>query len=545
MLSKIARIGVSLVALSLLPLGARAGEIIDGPLAKLNIAPAEIKKGGESKGTLTVGWFGPIAPKWFDPVTLDQASATVANWKYLVLDSLIKSMPQGLLAYSMADLAEFSADYKTVGFRLREGLKFQDGTPITTEDVKWNYENYQGVESGRFKALTERVEIKDPRKIVFHFKQPFPEFLYRYSGRELGLGWIVPRAYYEKVGAEGFARAPMGSGPFKLVSMASDQIKLEAWDDYWRRKPGVKTLIFKSFQSPATGLAALKTGELDFASNMGPVISQVMADKKLRFDRNLTGPYLLMFPNWEDATSPFHDKRVREAVSLALNRPFLMQQGTHGLGVVATNWLSEEYEDLAKLPTPEYNPDKAKQLLAAAGFPNGLDIDGLIAFPLEPSTSERVVNDLRAVGIRASVQLMDMPRYLATRAKGSKDMKSKATLFMMAEQVPGPGAMMVEKFGLCSAPGTFICDPKIEDMWKKYQANYTNVDERTKISQDIQKYVVGEFLSVPIYINSFPHAIGPRVLPEGDAPEGQGFHKYWATPLSPFPFPWEEWEVKD
>ncbi len=522
----------------------RAGEILDGPLAPVNIAQPEIKKDGRPTGTLTVGWFGPIAPKWFDPVTVDQTSATASNFKYLVLDSLIKTMPQGLLTYSLAELAEVSADYKTVGFRLRGGLKFQDGMPLTTADVRWNYENYQGVEASRFKRFTERVEVKDARTIIFHFKQPFRDFLYYYNGLGSGAGWIVPRHYYERVGPEGFARKPMGSGPFKLVSQVAEEIRLEAWDEYWRRPPGVKTLIFKSVQSPATGLAALKTGELDVASNMGPVVSQVMADKRLRYDRNITSPWILMFPNWEDPESPFRDKRVRQAISLALNRAFLVQQGTQGLGRVWGNWVSSEYPDGANLPIPEYNPERGKQLLVEAGYPNGLQLDGLIAFPLEPGTSERVANDLRAVGIRTSLQIMDMPRYLATRAQGRKAIKSKSTILMMAEQVPGPAAMMIEKFALCAAPGSFACDSQIEALWKKYQDDSTSAEDRVKLSREIQERIITEFIAVPIYLNSFTQAIGPRVLPEGDAPDGEGFHRYWGSPLSAFPFPWEDWEVK-
>jgi ABC-type transport system substrate-binding protein len=90
----------------------------------------------------------------------------------------------------------------------------------------------------------------------------------------------------------------------------------------------------------------------------------------------------------------------------------------------------------------------------------------------------------------------------------------------------------------CASPATFICEPYIEERWAKHQASI-DPEERARLIQEIQRYVIAEYLAIPLYINTFVHAIGPRVLPEDDS-----FHKYWSTPQVGFPWPWEDWEVK-
>src|SRR5207245_1252733 len=101
---------------------------------------------------------------------------------------------------------------------------------------------------------------------ALHFKGPFVDFLDLYSGSGSGIGWIVPRHYYEQVGKDGFKARPMGAGPFKFVSQeAGVQASFEAWDQYWRRAPGVKTINVRGIRDLAARMAGLETGELDIA----------------------------------------------------------------------------------------------------------------------------------------------------------------------------------------------------------------------------------------------------------------------------------------
>jgi peptide/nickel transport system substrate-binding protein len=524
--------------------GAPRAPILSGPLANLDIKNAEVATArAKPRGTLTIGMHFALDPGWLDPLEHSYA-ATQQHYDYLVHDALIKAMPQGVHVYSLAEHAEIAADYTRAAFRLRPGLRFHDGQPLTTADVKWTYENYKGANAKVFRDKLERIEIVDDRTIVFHFKGPFLDFLDLYNGRGSGIGWIVPRHYYERVGKDGFKVRPLGAGPYRFINQeAGTQMVFEAWEDYWRRTPATKTIIVKGIRDPASRVAGLQTGELDVAYGMtGKLLPRVMADRNLRWERNFTGPWWLMFPGYNEAGSPFRDKRVRQAVSLALNRAFLSRQETQGIGISVGNWIGPEDTGALKspedLPVPEYNPGKARQLLAAAGYPSGFDVDWFVAFPPYFDYAERVVTELGAVGIRGKMQVLEGPAFRAMTGQGRKGFKGNRTIVKNIGPRPGGAKDSVGVYAVCAGSASFVCEPHIEELWARHQAS-NNPEERDRVIKTIQRILVEEYYFVPIYLNPFVHAVGPRVLPAGE-----GFHRYWDTPQAGYPYPWEVWEVK-
>jgi peptide/nickel transport system substrate-binding protein len=234
---------------------------------------------------------------------------------------------------------------------------------------------------------------------------------------------------------------------------------------------------------------------------------------------------------------------VRQAVSLAINRPFLVRQETHGIGIPWGNWMSAENRDALRgdgteLPVPAYDPAKAKELLAQAGFPNGFDFDWYVPFVPYFDMAERVLTDLRAVGVRSKVQMLDAPAYMAQISQGRKSFAGNRTIVQSIDPRPGGAKASIRLYAVCGGPASFICDPKIEALWARHEASI-DVAERDRLIKEIQRVVVGEYYLVPLYLNPFVHAVGPRVLPEGKAVE-----RYWDTLHAPFPWPWEVWEVK-
>jgi peptide/nickel transport system substrate-binding protein len=516
--------------------------ILSGPLVKLDIKPAEIAPSrGKSEGTLTVAMHFALDPGWLNPLTHSYA-VTQQHYDYLVHDALIKPMPQGEATYSLAEHAEMAADFKAAAFRLRPGLKFHDGTPLTAADVKWTYENFKGANFSQYQKKIDRIETVDDRTIIFHFKEPFVDFMDMYNGVVSGIGWIVPRQYYDKVGSDGFKAKPIGAGPYKLASQeAGTQMVFEAWDQYWRQVPVTKTIIVKGIRDPASRLAGLQTGELDLAYGLtGKLLPRVMSDKSLRWESNYTAPWFLIFPGYNEKESPFHDKRVREAVSLSLNRAFLSKQETQGIGKPWGNWLSAELRDA--LPgdkaVPEYNPEKAKKLLAEAGFPNGFDFEWFVPFVPYFDMGQRILADLRAIGIRGKLEVLEGPAFRSKIGQGRKGFPGSQTIVQNIDPKPGGAAVNIGVYAVCAGSASFICEPKIEELWKKHQASL-DPEERDSLTASIQHILLSEYYFVPIYLNSFVAAVGPRVLPAGE-----GFHKYWDTRHAPYPWPWEIWQVK-
>lgn len=519
--------------------------ILSGPLTKLDIQPAQIEPRREKpKGTLTIAMHFALDPGWLNPLEHSYA-ITQQKYDYFVHDAMIKPMPQGEATYSLAEHAEMTADYKKAAFRLRAGLKFHDGTPLTTADVKWTYENFKGANARIFRDKLDRIETVDERTVIFHFKEPFIDFMTLYNGVVGGIGWIVPRHYYEKVGSDGFKARPIGAGPYKLANQqAGSEMVFEAWEDYWRRAPATKTIIVKGVRDPASRLAGLQTGELDLAYGMtGKLLSRVMSDESLRWNPNYTAPWWLMFPGYSEPDSPFRDKRVRQAVSLALNRTFLVKQETQGVGKPWGNWLSTEEGNALRgdgtdLPVPEYNLQKAKQLLAEAGYPNGIDYEWYVGFVPYLDMAERILTDLRAAGIRGKLEVVEGPAFRAKIGQGRKGYAGNKTILQNIDPRPGGAATNIGVYAVCGGSASFLCEPKIEELWKQHQASVDR-QERDRLIKDIQRILINEYYFVPIYVNPFVHAVGPRVLPEGKAVQ-----RYWDTLHAPYPWPWENWEVK-
>ena len=516
--------------------------ILSGPLAKLDIKPAQIETArGTSKGTLTVAMHFALDPGWLDPLEHSYA-ITQQMYDYLVHDTMIKPMPHGYVTYGLAEQAEFAADFRRAAFRLRPGLRFHDGQPLTTADVKWTYENFKGAYASLFHEKLDHIQIVDDRTIVFHFKEPFIDFMDLYNGGVSGIGWIIPKHYYERVGRDGFKAQPIGAGPYKLVSQqAGVQMVFDAWEEYWRRSPGVKTIVVKGITDLTARMAGLQTGELDLAYGMtGKLLPRLMADRNLRWDPNFTGPWWLMFPGYNEPGSPFRDKRVRQAISLSINRQFLVKQETQGIGKPWGNWISPENRDAlqgADAPVPEYNVEKAKQLMAQAGVPEGFEVEYL-PFPPYFDMGERVLTDLRAIGIRGKLQSLEGPAFRAKIGQGRKGIPGNRTIVQNIDPRAGGAKANVAVYAVCGSPSSFVCEPQIEALWTKHQASL-DAQERERLIKAIQRILIDEHYLVPLYWNPFVHAVGPRVRPEGEA-----FHRYWDTLNAPYPWPWEVWEVK-
>jgi peptide/nickel transport system substrate-binding protein len=329
----------------------------------------------QPSGAVTVAAHITLATRWLDPAETD-SEITPFMIFYALHDALVKPMPTALNAPSLAESWTMSKDGRTWEFVLRKGTRFHNGDPVTAEDVKFSFERYRGAAAPILKDRVRDVQVVDPGRVRFHLKDPWPDFMTFYGTSASGAAWIVPKKYLEKVGEDGFRRAPIGAGPYKFVSFQPGiELVLEAFDGYWRKTPSVKRLVMRSIPEESTRAAALKRGEVDIAYFLnGPIAEDVRRTPGLTLTAMRTnGVLFLMFPEQWTAGSPWADRRVRMAASLAVDRQAINEAESLGFSAPTGNIVPRHQEFALPIAADPYDPKRAKVLLAEAGFPNGFD----------------------------------------------------------------------------------------------------------------------------------------------------------------------------
>ncbi len=498
-------------------------------------------------GKLTIAVHVSLSPKWLNPQEIPAGMAYELLWK--MHDNMIKANTENLYSYALAEFYEMSPDFKTATVRLRPGIKFHNGETMTSEDVKFSYENYHGINATYLHERTDSVEIVDDRTVKFNFKVPFIDFLLYYATPASGIGIIIPKNYYLSLGEtnaerdEKFVQAPIGAGPYKFVRQEPGiEVEFEAFTDYWRKVPHVKTVISRGVRELPVRVAALKSGEADFVYFVtGELLQSVIDDPDLRYHPNHSAPFWLMFPDMADAESPFHDKRVRQAVSLALDRQYLADQETAGMAISWGNFIPPEWPGAVHRQGDEYNIKKAKELMAAAGYEKGFKIDWFTPFPAVESLSLRVMEQLREIGITSEMNVMERPVYYQKLLEGlAEDGKSHKgfpgrQIVMSISVIAGDASHYVDNWLRCGGTYSMICDKEIDATWKSFTESQ-DPNKRTELMKQAQNRALDEYYFVPIYINSFTLGMGPQV---DGSPED-----YIKIPMSVLPGPPEDFQVK-
>src|SRR5438552_9033299 len=212
-------------------------------------------------GTLTWGVHVTLAARWLDPGDTE-AFITPFMVLYAIHDALVKPMPGGDNTPSLAESWSVSRDGLTYEFVLRKGVKFHNGDPVTAEDVKFSFDRYKGAAAKLLKERVREVQIVDPARVRFVLKDPWPDFMTSYGTSATGAAWIVPKRYVEKVGDDGFKKAPVGAGPYRVVSFTPGvDLVMEAFEGYWRKAPAVKRVVFRSMPDATRRAAGLTAGD--------------------------------------------------------------------------------------------------------------------------------------------------------------------------------------------------------------------------------------------------------------------------------------------
>jgi peptide/nickel transport system substrate-binding protein len=463
-----------------------------------------------ASGQLTWAIHVSLAPTWFEPA---EASGIITPFMvfYALHDGMVKPMPEKALAPSLAESWSAAEDGRSFEFVLRDGIKFHNGDPVTAEDVKFSFERYRGTTNELLKQRVAAIETPDARHVRFQLKEPWPDFLLFYSTMT-GAGWIVPKKYVEKVGDEGFKKAPVGAGPYKFVSFNPGvELVLEAFDSYWREPPSVKTLVFRVIPDEATRLAALKRGEVDIAYSIrGELAEDLRQTPGLSLEPAVVqGTFCLYFPDQWDPKSPWHDERVRRAASLAIDRKGINDAITLGYSKITGSIIPYTFEYFWQPPMPTYDPAEAKRLLAEAGHPNGFDAGEFYCDSSYSNVAEAVLDNLQAAGFR--VRLRPLERAAFIEAYAHKKLKN---LILGGSGAFGNAATRLETYVVIGGAYVYGSYPDIDALYQQ-QAVELNRKKRGEILDKMQSILAERTIYAPIWQLGFINGVGPRVGESG------------------------------
>lgn len=385
------------------------------------------------------------------PVNLEPGNITDGN-SVIVQDQIYSRLLEFKpgtteLAPALATSWSVSKDGKNWTFKLRSGVKFQDGSEFNADAVKFNVErwwdanhpngyrnagkNYQiwpqvfGGFKGQPNSLLQNIVVVDKSTIQFVLKQPFAAFPAAIGSAFFGIA--SPNAI-KKAGAKYGtpAAGAVGTGPFIFKEWSTgDRITLEKNPNYW--KPGfpqANQLAIRFITDPAARLAQLRAGQIDFTVDLAPdQIKEVQNDPNLKAvpRPSFNVGYLALNPSYK----PLSDVRVRNAIAHAINKQQIVQAFWGELGQTDSHFTPPSLQEFQskKITDYEYNPQKAKQLLSAAGYPNGFDLElwympvSRPYFPTPKPIAEAFAADLNAIGIRVTLKTKDWAAYIADRQK--------------------------------------------------------------------------------------------------------------------------------
>jgi peptide/nickel transport system substrate-binding protein len=350
--------------------------------------------------------FDPVrGPSGMSHVVIEQVYSTL-----MLLDADAQPIP------GVAESYEVSEDGLEYTFKLRDGVTFHNGDPLTAEDVKFSFDRLRAPDSGYSYGsqveTIEAVEVVDPLTVKFRLSQRTGPFLIymAFPGSS-----IVPKKAVEA--GHDLNAHPIGSGPFKFVSyQPRTAIKFERNDDYYEEgKPYFDAMEYRIISDITALTNAVMSGVANFSNEIPPKDWSIIQSNPDLVGKTIEGSrYYWLLPN--NQTKPLDDPKVRQAIGQAIDRQAIVTgaffgQATPILGGVIPEW-NWGYADLDYF-APTGDPDKARALLAEAGHPDGFDTSMTIAssFPAMMAMAPIIQANLQAAGINAQIKTMEIPRY--------------------------------------------------------------------------------------------------------------------------------------
>ena len=350
-----------------------------------------------------------------DLASLDPHVDTDAGTRDVVFnlyEGLVKPTSDGGFIPAVASDYIISDDAKTYTFTLRDGITFHDGTPVTIEDVKYSIDRYAEIqgESSAFSSLVDSVEVQDDKTLVVNLKESYSEFLPMMTIA------IIPQSNEDPAGN------PIGTGPFKYVSYTPGQnLELEKYDGYWQEGvPSLDSVEFKFIADVDTAFVELQAGTIDILKYLTAAQAETLGD-----DYNIVqGSMNLVHAMYLNrAYEPLSKTEVRQALCYAVDRDainnFIFGGKSHIIGSHMIPAMSKYYEPEAET-VYSYDPEKAKELLADAGYADGFDLEITVpsSYSQHVDSAQIIADELSQVGINVTLNQVEWSTWLQDVYKG-------------------------------------------------------------------------------------------------------------------------------
>ncbi|MGM0641082.1 MAG: ABC transporter substrate-binding protein [Thermotogota bacterium] len=441
-------------------------------------------------------------PSRLNPVTYQDTEADFVLSQ--IHDPLVELTESGDYTSDGAIIESYnlSEDGKVYTFKIKKGITFHNGEELNAEDVKFSYDSFLDETLGSphrdYYSDIDEVVIIDDYTLEVRLKNRNVTFLTSARLRNK----VLPKDYIEDVGWEGYEKHPIGSGPYEFVKHDPGQrIVLKRYDEYWQGKANIPNLEFRFFPEMTSAIMALQAKQIDF-------IAELPAEEFTSLKNNpVSGLGFGTYQKFEDhrvvfnrrPDSVFSDVRVRQAVNYAINRDEIISLTMGEMAVPATGRVPNFHEAYAPdAPAYEYNPEKAKELLAEAGYPDGFSTQIYAPSNYRERVLEvqQIQRQLSQVGIQAQVVAIEWGTYLDVTAEGEAPMFRER----WAATSPSPFSFVESwhsESSWNSIFGTYE-NPEVDKLVDKIKVT-VNPQERWELYREVQRIAMEDAVCVPLY----------------------------------------------
>ena len=405
-------------------------------------------------------------------------------------EALVKQDENGELQPSLATSWQVSDDNLTWTFKLREDVRFHDGAPFNAAAVKFTFDRMMDPETGSPRrsalAAVEQVDVVDEHQVAIVTKKPYAPLLTQMSVYNLA---IMSPAHTRAVGKD-YGVNPSGTGPYKLESwQTGESLTLVRNESYWGDKPALERITMRVVPEDSARVFMLLSGEADVIASI-PTVMLPRLDGSDDVNIIRRPGYRSIYLGMNLGIEPFDDQRVRRAVAHAVDPKALLDGVLNGIGTLGGSIESPVIAGAKELPNYAYDPALAKQLLAEAGFADGLDVNFYVPtgrYLMDRQIGEAVQAQLAQAGIRAQIV---SPEWGAMIGALLKDKKT-AQLFILGKGSPTGDPDFTMTLLLMTGErvnATNLSDPELDRMIAA-QRSVVDPAEREKMLHAIQDRV--------------------------------------------------------